>query len=437
MSMLILDPVLKRLFRNGTLTLIEADGRTRVYGTAMPGWPDMTMRLMDRRVPGFLARNPSLGLGEAYMDDRVRFEGGDIMDFIDFVRRNNPWERAGDIDKMGPLRKAWLNIVGRIDQMNARTASRKNVAHHYDLDDRLYDLFLDPLRQYSCAYWADGVTTLEEAQHAKVEHIAAKLALREGLRVLDIGCGWGGLAIQLHKLSGARVHGITLSKEQLAYAQAWAKREGVDHAVTFSLTDYRDVTEHYDRIVSVGMFEHVGVPNFSTYFRKCHNILAEDGVMLMHTIGRVGPPTVTDDFTRKYIFPGGYIPALSETVAAVEPNRLMISDVEILRRHYAPTLRAWYDRCVAQKDKIEALYDGRFYRMWLFYLAGAATAFENADLVNFQIQIVRHRNALPLTRDYLAREESTLRARRLAAESDQTTNVVHFDASARNTVSAI
>lgn len=440
MSMLILGPVLKRLIRHGTLTVIEADGRSRVFGTKEQGWPDLTLRLMDKKVPGFLARNPSLGLGEAFMDDRVRIEGGDIMDFISFVRANNPWERAGDIDNPGPMRKLWLNIVGRVDRVNARAASRRNVAHHYDLDDRLYDLFLDPLRQYSCAYWADGVTTLEEAQHAKVEHIAAKLALRPGHRVLDIGCGWGGLAIQLHKLTGASVHGITLSKEQLAYAKGWAAREGVDGQVTFSLTDYRDVADSYDRIVSVGMFEHVGVPNFGAYFQKCHDILAEDGVMLMHTIGRVGPPSVTDDFTRKYIFPGGYIPAMSETVAAIEPNRLMVTDVEVLRRHYAPTLRAWYERCVANKDKIEALFDARFYRMWLFYLSGAATAFEHADMVNFQFQLVRHRDSLPLTRDYIGTEEASLRARRLAAadvaNDADGTKVFQFDANSRTSAGA-
>ena len=434
MSMLILDPVLKRLIRHGTLTLIEANGRTRRYGTPTPDWPDLTLRMMDSRVPGFLARNPSLGMGEAFMDDRVRIEGGDIMDFVSFVRRNNPWEKAGDIDKPGPLRKLILNIAGKRDQINARHASRRNVAHHYDLDDRLYDLFLDPLRQYSCAYWGEGISTLEEAQHAKVEHIAAKLMLRPGLRVLDIGCGWGGLAIQLHKLTGANIHGITLSKEQLAYAKAWAAREGVDRHVTFSLTDYRDVTDTFDRIVSVGMFEHVGVPNFDAYFRQCHNMLAEDGVMLMHTIGRVGPPSVTDDFTRKYIFPGGYIPAMSETVAAIEPNRLMVSDVEVLRRHYAPTIRAWYERCVAQKDKIEAFYDARFYRMWLFYLAGAATAFEHADMVNFQFQLVRNRDTLPLTRDYIAREEAGLRARRLAASGGQPAKLIRFDSDASDTV---
>lgn len=426
MSMLLLDQALKRLIRKGTLTVTESSGRLRHYGEAAPGWPDLGLRLMDARVPGSIARDPSLGFAEAYMDDRARIEGGDIMDFVGFIRRNNPWERGGDLDHPGPLKRVLNRIAFLIDQRNQRVASRRNVAHHYDLGDDLYELFLDPLRQYSCAYWDRQADTLDAAQEAKIAHIAAKLALRPGLRVLDIGCGWGGLAIQLHKLTGARVHGITLSREQLAYAKDWAAREGLVEEVTFSLTDYRDEQGRFDRIVSVGMFEHVGVPNYRAFFAKCHDLLAEDGVMLLHTIGRAGPPTGTDAFTRKHIFPGGYIPSMSETLEAIEPNKLMVSDVEVLRRHYALTLREWYRRCVAQEARIIELYDARFYRMWLFYLAGAATAFEHGDLVNFQFQIVRNRDALPLTRDYIGDEEAKLRATSSAAGS----NVVRLSAAA-------
>ncbi len=408
MSMLLLDAALKRLIHHGTLTLTEASGRKRVYGKSTPGWPDLGLVLHDKGVPGKIARNPSLGFAEAYMDCRLDVEGGDIMEFISFVRRNNPWNSGRDLDNPGVFDKLRLAIVGRINRINARTASRRNVAHHYDIDDRLYDLFLDPNRQYSCAYWADGITTLEQAQIAKMNHIAAKLTLAPGQQVLDIGCGWGGLAIHLHKISGAKIHGISLSKEQIGYAKAWAQREGVDHAVTFSLTDFRDVEGTYDRIVSVGMFEHVGTRNFPAFFRQVHNRLKPDGVMLLHTIGRAAPPGVTDDFTRKYIFPGGYIPSLSETVAAIEPCKLMLADCEVLRRHYAPTLRAWYDRCVAQHDRIVELFDERFYRMWLFYLVGAATGFEEASLVNFQLQLVRDRDALPITRDYIHEAEARL-----------------------------
>ena len=410
MSMLLLDAALKRLIHHGTLTLTEAGGRKRVYGSATPGWPDLGLVLHDKGVPGKIARNPSLGFAEAYMDCRLDVEGGDIMEFIGFVRRNNPWNSGRDLDNLGLIDKARLAIVGRLNQINARAASRRNVAHHYDIDDRLYDLFLDPNRQYSCAYWADGITTLEQAQIAKMNHSAAKLALSPGQSVLDIGCGWGGLAIHLHKVSGAKVHGISLSKEQIGYAIAWAQREGVADAVTFSLTDFRDVEGKYDRIVSVGMFEHVGTRNFPAFFRQVHNRLASDGVMLLHTIGRAAPPAVTDDFTRKYIFPGGYIPSLSETIAAIEPCKLMLADCEVLRRHYAPTLRAWYDRCVAQHDRIVELFDERFYRMWLFYLVGAATGFEHASLVNFQLQLVRDRDAVPITRDYIQATEDRLNA---------------------------
>ena len=413
--MFLLNAALKRLIRQGTVTLTEPDGRTRHYGVATPGWPNLGLRLNDAGAAGKIARNPSLGFAEAYMDCRVDIEGGDIMDFVGLVRRNTPWDSGRDLDNPGPVMRARLALVGRLDRINARAASRRNVSHHYDIDDRLYDLFLDPARQYSCAYWADGITTLEAAQIAKMNHIAAKLALGPDTRVLDIGCGWGGLAIHLHKLTGARIHGISLSTEQIGYARAWAAREGVADKVTFDLTDYRDVNEPFDRIVSVGMFEHVGTPNFPTFFRKCHNLLHPQGVMLLHTIGRVGPPTVTDDFTRKYIFPGGYIPSLSETMAAVEPNKLMLADCEVLRRHYAPTLRAWYDRCVAQHERIVDLFDERFYRMWLFYLAGAATAFEHADLVNFQLQLVRDRDAVPITRDYIAATEARYNAATLGS----------------------
>ncbi|BEU99873.1 cyclopropane-fatty-acyl-phospholipid synthase family protein [Novosphingobium olei] len=408
MSMLLLDQALKRLVRKGTLTVTESSGKTRVYGTATEGWPDLGLRLMDAKVPGAIARDPSLGFAEAYMDGRARIEGGDIMDFVGFIRRNNPWERGGDLDNPGPLKKVLERIAFLIDQRNQRVASKRNVAHHYDIGNDLYELFLDPLRQYSCAYWPEGVTTLEAAQEAKIAHIAAKLDLRPGQRVLDIGCGWGGLAMTIHRMTGASVHGVTLSEEQISYAKAWAAREGVADKVTFSLTDYRDVEGRFDRIVSVGMFEHVGVPNYRTFFRTCHDLLADDGVMLLHTIGRAGPPTGTDGFTRKYIFPGGYIPSMSEMLQGIEPNKLMVSDVEVLRRHYALTLREWYRRCIANEARIVELYDARFYRMWLFYLAGAATAFEHGDLVNFQFQIVRDRDALPLTRDYIGTTEAQL-----------------------------
>lgn len=407
--MWLLDKALSRLIKRGTLTLITATGKRTVYGRAESGWPDLVMRLTDDKVAGYIARHPRLGMAEAYIDGRVVVEDGDIMDFIAFVRRNNPWEQGRDLDRPSRTGHLLKRASNRLQQLNQRGASKRNVAHHYDLGNDFYRLFLDEHWQYSCAYWDDGVTDLAQAQEAKLAHIAAKLKLEPGMRVLDIGCGWGGMARYLHEKTGVEVLGVTLSEEQIAYAKARAEADGVADKVRFELRDYRDVQGSFDRIVSVGMFEHVGAPNFREFFRNCHNLLAPDGVMLLHTIGRVGGPGATDTFTQKYIFPGGYIPALSETVAASEPARLMLSDVEILRVHYAKTLRAWYANCVANRDAIVAMYDAKFYRLWTFYLSGATAAFEYGGMVNFQLQYVRDRHSLPLTRDYMAETEATYR----------------------------
>jgi cyclopropane-fatty-acyl-phospholipid synthase len=287
--------------------------------------------------------------------------------------------------------------------------SKRNVAHHYDLSDRLYDLFLDADRQYSCAYYTDPEYSLERAQADKKAHIAAKLALKPGMKVLDIGCGWGGMALYLHDKTGADVLGVTLSEEQLKVARRRATEAGVADKVKFELIDYRHVTGRFDRIVSVGMFEHVGPAHYRAFFRKCRELLTEDGVMLMHTIGRMGTPGVTDDFTAKYIFPGGYSPALSEIVRGYEGLRMFPTDIEVLRLHYAYTTDDWFDRAVAAKDQIVELYDERFYRMWTFYLAGASQAFRYGGLCNYQVQLTRSRLAVPITRDYMFEEERRLR----------------------------
>jgi cyclopropane-fatty-acyl-phospholipid synthase len=300
--------------------------------------------------------------------------------------------------------------------INRPGSSKRNVAHHYDIGNDLYRLMLDSEHmQYSCAYWPRDDMTLEEAQEAKLAHIAAKLALAPGpngrLRVLDIGCGWGGMAIYLARHAEVEVLGITLSEEQLALARERAEAAGVAARVTFELIDYRDLAargEKFDRIVSVGMFEHVGRPQFETFFRACANLLAAHGVMLLHTIGRMGGPGKTDAFTDKYIFPGGYIPGLSETVAASEKARLIATDVETLRLHYAKTLREWYARCLENREKIVAMYDERFFRLWTFYLSGATASFEYGGMCNFQIQYARNRHALPLTRGYIEEAERKL-----------------------------
>lgn len=339
------------------------------------------------------------------MAGKLTVEDGDILDLARLIRRGQPFERGEDLVAPNPLRRAFNDLRGRADRMNWRRRSKRNVAHHYDLSDRLYDLFLDADRQYSCAYFTDTENSLEQAQADKKKHIAAKLALKPGQTVLDIGCGWGGMALYLNRVADVDVLGITLSEEQLKVARRRAEDAGVADRVRFELIDYRAVTGRFDRIVSVGMFEHVGPPYYRTFFRKCRNLLAEDGVMLLHTIGRMGGPSTTDPFTSKYIFPGGYIPALSEVVRASETARLIVADLETLRLHYAHTLQHWYDRTVAHKAEIEALYDARFFRLWQFYLAGAIVSFEHGGMCNYQLQYIRNRHALPITRAYMADAE--------------------------------
>jgi len=406
--MWLLDKILTRLVHKGQITLVEADGTCKTFGTHDPDYPDLELRLHDNKVAGQIVRDPRLGLAEAYMDGRATIGGGDIMDLIGMIRANNKWESGRQIEQATVLRKLKEAAIGKMRQINHRSAARANVAHHYDLSSKLYDLFLDKERQYSCAYWTGPDKTLEEAQIDKLRHIAAKLHLQPGMKVLDIGCGWGGMALFLHRHYGVDVTGITLSTEQFTMARERAEQEGVTDHVRFELIDYRDMKGQFDRIVSVGMFEHVGTPNYRDFFRMCHNLLNPEGVMLLHSIGRMGGPSSTDAFTQKYIFPGGYIPALSEIVRASEPNRLMVTDVESLRLHYARTLRAWYERVQENQSEIEALYDARFFRMWSFYLAGAAASFENGGLLVYQLQYARDRHTLPVTRDYMQEAERAL-----------------------------
>lgn len=307
------------------------------------------------------------------------------------------------------------SVRQKLWRANHKARSKANVAHHYDLSGALYALFLDRDRQYSCAYFPDGDNeagiSLEQAQEDKKAHIAAKLRLEPGMKVLDIGCGWGGMALYLHRTCGVDVTGITLSEEQLKVARQRAADAGVADHVRFELIDYRDMTGTFDRIVSVGMFEHVGTAHYRSFFSKCRDLLTADGVMLVHTIGRMGGPGVTDAFTQKYIFPGGYIPALSEMIAGSEGTRLMVTDVEVLRLHYGLTIRQWYKRTMAHRAEIVALYDERFFRLWTFYLAGAATVFEHGGMVNYQVQYARDRRALPITRDYMLETEAALAGR--------------------------
>ncbi|KPP94971.1 class I SAM-dependent methyltransferase [Erythrobacter sp. HL-111] len=418
MSKALLDRFLTRAVERGRLGVVFADGEARVYGEQAEGFPDIVIRFTDDAVPRDIVFDPRLGAAEAFMDRRLVIEEGDVMGLVGLLRMNGRWERGGD--RLRPsLPKRLVNTAAvALDRFNDAVRAQRNVAHHYDIGNALYALMLDPEHfQYSCAYWNEDHfgpgMTLGQAQEAKLAHIAAKLAIRPGQKVLDIGCGWGGMAIYLARKYDVEVTGITLSSEQAALARKRIADAGVAGQVTIELVDYRDFAasgQTFDRIVSVGMFEHVGQAQFDTFFECCARMLDPMGVMLIHTIGRMGSPGATDAFTRKYIFPGGYIPALSETVAASEKFRLIAADVEALRVHYARTIRQWYANCMANRDAIVALHDERFFRMWTFYLAGAATVFEHGSMCNYQIQYIRDRRALPLTRDWIAQEEKRLLA---------------------------
>ena len=390
-----LDALLKRMFRAGSLTVRLSNGRSRTYGDGTG--PEVVLSLTARGARA-IALNPQLAAGEAYMNGDLVLEQGDIWDLMQIVGRNNASAEPAPRTPFAPMVR-WARR--RIEQANDRLAARRNVAHHYDLSAQLYRRFLDADIQYSCAYFARPDMTLEQAQAAKKAHIAAKLRLEPGMRVLDIGCGWGGLALELARTHGVQVLGVTLSQEQLTVARARAEAEGLADRVKFSLTDFRDVEGPFDRIVSVGMFEHVGVPNYPAFFQTVRRLLTDDGIAVIHSISRHTRPTVTHPWTRKYIFPGGYIPSLSETLVAVEAENLWVTDIEILRLHYAETLRCWRERFTAERAAIARLYDERFCRMWEFYLASAELAFRYGDKMNFQIQLTKAVDALPITRDYM------------------------------------
>ena len=386
-----------RFVRRGRLVLTHPDGRTTVHGDGA-GAP-VRVHVRDRRTIARILLNPPLGIGEGYMDGGLVTPDGDVGAFLDLIGRNFDHSRYTP-RRTGPATRLWRSAWRVVDGWNGRAAARRNVRRHYDLSTDFYRLFLDDDLQYSCAYFARPDMTLGEAQAAKKAHILAKLRLAPGARVLDIGCGWGGLGLTLAE-AGAEVTGVTLSAEQLAVAQERAGALPQTRRPDFRLQDYRDVTETFDRIVSVGMFEHVGRPNFETYFDTIADRLADDGVAVVHAIGRHAEPGRTDPFVSRHIFPGGYVPALSETLAAVERSGLWVTDVEVLRLHYADTLRLWRERCHARRAEIEAMYDARFFRMWDYYLAVSETGFRHAGLMVFQLQLAKRVDALPLTREYM------------------------------------
>lgn len=394
-SMLLLRSLLHRIIRNGTLTVVSPDGRSCDFGN---GTPSVTIRIVDPTTVRRLFLNPDLALGEAYMDGALLVEDGTIYDLLDLCFANLGW---GGGHWMQRARAIGRRLGRRLVQHNPVSVARANVAHHYDLSDTLYELFLDADRQYSCAYFTSPNDTLEHAQEQKKRHIAAKLLLRPGQRVLDIGSGWGGLALHLARAADVDVTGVTLSTEQHRYASRRADEAGLKDRVRFLLRDYRHVNRHYDRVVSVGMFEHVGVGHYREYFEKVRDLLAEDGIALIHTIGRADGAGAANAWIRKYIFPGGYTPALSEIVPAIERAGLHITDIEVLRLHYAETLKAWRQRFMANRDRVAAIYDERFCRMWEFYLAACEAAFRHAGLIVFQIQLSKRIDSVPLTRDYI------------------------------------
>jgi cyclopropane-fatty-acyl-phospholipid synthase len=404
--MSLIGKLLGTLITRGRLTLITPGGERETFG---PGdGAELTIRFADRTVGFAIARNPRLAFGEAYMDERLVIENGTILELLEMIVGANRWEDGGKGRKM--ISKGKMGEITQLFRRNRSAKSKQNVAHHYDLSDQLYELFLDNDRQYSCAYYTDPKNSLEQAQADKKAHIAAKLHLQPGQRVLDIGCGWGGMALYLNKVAGVDVLGVTLSEEQLKVARLRAEEAGVADRVKFELVDYRSLTGTFDRIVSVGMFEHVGAAHYDEFYSTCRNLLTRDGVMLLHTIGRLGSESAPDPFTNKWIFPGYHLPSLSQMSAASEKVRLIASDVETLRIHYAYTLRAWLKRCEAHRAEIAALYDERFFRMWQFYLASGIVMFEAGAACNYQVQYVRDRYALPITRDYMVEAEARYRA---------------------------
>lgn len=394
--MMILKPVFARFIRQGTLHVIDVSGKKYTF-TGEPG-PEVTIRFHNRSVEWGILINPDMGFGEGYTKGVVTIEKGSLYDLLDLGTRNlaiAPFHMARGVFEIlsYPLRF--------IFQHNSLKQSKENVAHHYDLNGQLYKLFLDKDMQYSCAYFEKKTDDLEKAQENKKKHIAAKLRLKKGQKVLDIGSGWGGLALYLAQSADVEVTGLTLSEEQLEVARTRAKKEGLDHKVQFHLRDYRAEKGQYDRIVSVGMFEHVGTPNYLTFFDHVRVLLAPDGVALLHAIGRSTPPEHSKSWISKYIFPGGYCPALSEVLNPIEKSRLFVTDIEILRHHYAETLRHWYERFQANRKEVRALYDEQFCRMWDYYLNSSEVGFRNLGLMIFQIQLMKDVSSSPLTRDYM------------------------------------
>jgi cyclopropane-fatty-acyl-phospholipid synthase len=392
-----LEHMLKSFVRRGKLTVIDAEGKVHIFGGTEPG-PEATMRLTDPTLYRTLFFNPELAAGEAYMDGRMSFENSTLRDFLTLFSVNRL--SLGSY----PLQKALKRVsiaLKRFQQANPVGKAQQNVAHHYDIGNDFYKLFLDRGMQYSCAYFLSDADTLDEAQQNKLRLIAAKLNMKPGLKILDIGSGWGDLALYLGRMADVQVTGVTLSKEQCALANEKAKQQGLADRVRFKLLDYRKVDDTFDRIVSVGMFEHVGVAHYGEFFAKVNELMTADGLMLLHSIGHMSPPGTASPWLRKYIFPGAYSPALSEVFTAVEQNSLWVTDLEFLRVHYAKTLAHWESRFQANRAKVAEMYDERFCRMWEFYLISAEMMFRTGSQLVFHMQLAKKRDAAPIVRDYI------------------------------------
>ncbi len=388
--------ILKKLKFDGTLEIIDSKNITHKFGKSNP---IVSIRLANKSIERKLFLNPNLYIGEGYMNKELVIEKGTIEDFLNLV--TNTYDDFISNNNIYKFYEYLSSFLMPLQQINKLVNSKKNVAHHYDIDENLYKLFLDKDMQYSCAYFHNPNISLEQAQKDKKTHIIKKLQINQDMKVLDIGCGWGGMAIEIAKSTGAEVKGITLSENQFKTASERAQKEGLNDKVKFALQDYRKENENYDRIVSVGMFEHVGVKYFKTYLKKANDILKNNGVFLLHTIGQRGVPTATSPWIRKYIFPGGYIPSLSEIMKETQKLNINVTDVEVLRLHYAHTLSHWYKNVLENKDKIIKMFDERFFRMWEFYLLASKYSFINMGNVVFQIQISKNINNLPLTRNYI------------------------------------
>jgi cyclopropane-fatty-acyl-phospholipid synthase len=399
-----LEKTLRRVIKIGRLTVIRPDGTRSQFGNKPPAEPqlDVVIHLKEPLTLLKLALRPDLYLGECYMDGTLAIEQGTVWDLLDLCGRNLERRRRFTRNWMRATAKA---VLRRLLQYNSIYTARLNAAHHYDLSHLLYRQFLDSDLQYSCAYFRDATLSLDEAQEAKKRHLAAKLLLKPGQRVLDIGCGWGGLALWLARTERVHVVGATLSCAQFTIAQQRVRQAGLEKRVTFELRDYREIAGKFDRVVSVGMFEHVGMPHYSQFFDVVSRLLTDDGIAVIHSIGRKDGPDVTNAWIRKYIFPGSYIPALSEVIPVIERTGLWITDLEVLRLHYAQTLRHWRQQFLANHRQLSHLYDDRFCRMWEFYLAASEMSFRYGGLMVFQAQLARRIDSVPLTRDYMFESE--------------------------------